>query len=611
MSIEINSKNEIGNLANSFETMRNAIYTTQSELKFLNDNLEKTVEERLVEIKTTNQRLSEREHQLSMMNQSLITHKQDLTDSNTKLQTQKKQLQNIVAAISFPLYVISNDHKIILMNKAAETFLGDTNPQERICCFTLKYLPEAGKCTIKESRCPLCVVTSTKKPFRGENIYFDENGQRRTIDVHAFPIFDESGDVTQIVEYCVDVTERKEAEYELKRARRNLQQLLDSMPIGIVLISENERIVQVNQTALSMSGYEHANEVINMSCQQLFVCDRHATDCTPNTVNNSEEKLITKNKIEVSILKSVVPIRFDNQNLYLGSFVDITEYKAAEVDKIRLENELIQARKLESIGTLAAGVAHEINTPIQFIGDNTKFVADAVTELCSVLNEYQTLFSNDLSGTAIEDLVHKNEDLIQSIDLDFLQEEIPQALRQTQEGVNQVSRIVRAMRDFSHVGVESKQKENLNSAIETTMTISRNVWKYVAEIEKDFDPELPLVNCCIGDIKQVVLNLLVNASHSIKDALDTRGEDKGTITIKTFVSKGSAIIAITDTGMGIPDEIKEKVFDHFFTTKEVGQGTGQGLSMAYQTIVDKHQGKLWFDSTINKGTTFYILLPID
>ncbi len=610
VQIDISQRNEIGSLVNSFITMRDAMQAAQAELKFTNENLEQTVEERLEEIKNTNQQLMQREQQLSMMNQSLTLHKQDLIDSNARLEAQKKQLQDILSAVSYPLYVMDMHHNIVIMNHATEELILDSRTQKSICCYALTR-PDPEKCVAKEKKCPMREVQKGKKNFSSEHVYFNKKGQRRTVHVQAFPIFDDTGNVVQIVESCMDITELKETEYELKRARRNLQQLLDSMPIGIVLVSKNERITHVNQTAMIMTEYKHLHELTNMDAHQIFECDDQLEHQVSDVINNREENLVTKSMKKIPILKSVVPIRFDNQNMFLEAFIDITEYKAAEADKLRLESELIQARKLESIGTLAAGVAHEINTPIQFIGDNTRFVADAVNDLCEVVNEYQTLFSDVKENLTIENIARKNEELLNNINFDFLQEEIPQALRQTQEGIDQVSRIVRAMRDFSHVGGESTQKENINSAIETTITISRNVWKYVADIQREFDAELPLVNCCVGDIKQVVLNLIVNASHTIKDALDARGGEKGSITIKTYVAKSHAVIAITDTGVGIPDDIKDKVFDHFFTTKEVGKGTGQGLSMAYQTIVDKHKGKLWFDSVVNQGTTFYIALPID
>jgi signal transduction histidine kinase len=174
-----------------------------------------------------------------------------------------------------------------------------------------------------------------------------------------------------------------------------------------------------------------------------------------------------------------------------------------------------------------------------------------------------------------------------------------------------VTKIVRAMKEFSHKGSEKMNFEDINKAIENTITISRNEWKYYADLDQELDPGLPLVRCVIGDIKQVVLNLIVNASHAIKELVEESGDEtKGRIRIKTCVTGTNAIIEVKDTGAGIPEDARDKVFDHFFTTKEVGKGTGQGLSMAYQTVVKKHGGKIWFETETGKGTSFFIALPL-
>jgi PAS domain S-box-containing protein len=293
---------------------------------------------------------------------------------------------------------------------------------------------------------------------------------------------------------------------------------------------------------------------------------------------------------------------------YRGVDRDITDSIREEEKRTILEKELQVSQKLEAVGTLAAGIAHEINTPIQFIGDNITFLYDSMKDLFKGFHCLKEMVSGLDDGTGtLKKRIHGIEE---ACDLEFLETEIPQALDQSREGVERVSAIVRTMKDFSHMGCGDLAVEDLNKAIETTITISQNEWKYVAEMKTDLDSALPPVSCFIGDIKQVILNLILNAAHTIQDALTARNEALGCITIRTYVHGSSAVIEIADTGMGIDDKNRDRVFEHFFTTKDVGRGTGQGLPMAYHTIVEKHKGEIGFTTEMGKGTTFCVKIPI-
>jgi signal transduction histidine kinase len=206
--------------------------------------------------------------------------------------------------------------------------------------------------------------------------------------------------------------------------------------------------------------------------------------------------------------------------------------------------------------------------------------------------------------------MEKIEDIKNQVDWAYLKDEIPKALNQSLEGITKVSSIVLAMKEFSHPGGKEKQLTDLNRLLETTVTIARNEWKYVAEIDKNLDPHLPQILCLPNEIGQVFLNILVNAAHAIaeKSGLHPEGE-KGRITLTSKVIPDHIEITFTDTGCGIPDQITKKVFDPFFTTKEVGRGTGQGLAISYDVIVKKHGGTIDFTSAEGKGTTFIIRLP--
>jgi PAS domain S-box-containing protein len=288
---------------------------------------------------------------------------------------------------------------------------------------------------------------------------------------------------------------------------------------------------------------------------------------------------------------------------FSGIARDISERQIMEAHKRH-------AQKLESIGQLAAGIAHEINTPIQYTTDNTHFLQDSFTEIESLLKAYHKLFEAVKPGRLSDPVIREIEMTINEIDLAYLEEEIPKAIKQSLEGLDHVAKIVSAMKQFSHPGTDEKVFTDINKAIQNIITISRNEWKYVAEIIMDLDSSMPMVPCLPGEFNQVILNIIVNAAHAVADSLDLKSGEKGTITVKTRFDDTWAEIRISDTGTGIPKEIRDKIFDPFFTTKEVGKGSGQGLAISHSVIVSKHGGSIDFETEINQGTTMIIRLPM-
>jgi signal transduction histidine kinase len=261
------------------------------------------------------------------------------------------------------------------------------------------------------------------------------------------------------------------------------------------------------------------------------------------------------------------------------------------------------------VGRLASGIAHEINTPIQFVGDNTRFLQDSFGGLQTLLNKYQELRAAAASGAVSPDLLAEVRRVEEESDCAYLLEEIPKALTQTLDGVTRVATIVRAMKDFAHPESKERAATDLNKALLSTLTVARNELKYVADVETDLG-ELPPVVCNISDLNQVFLNLLVNAANAIGEVVKGSGE-KGKIRVRTVAEGKTVLITISDTGCGIAEGIRTKVFDPFFTTKEVGRGTGQGLAIARSVVVERHKGSLTFESEVGKGTTFYVRLPVD
>jgi ammonium transporter len=289
---------------------------------------------------------------------------------------------------------------------------------------------------------------------------------------------------------------------------------------------------------------------------------------------------------------------------------EVIERTQAVAKQKELQHELVQAQKLESIGQLAAGVAHEINTPMQFVSDNIHYLKDCVAGLFEVVTAYkENLYSTD-SKKSWEARQAEITEITERCRFEKMEQQVPLAIEESLDGVQRVVTIVRAMKEFSHPGTHEKVFTDLNQAIHSAVTISRNRWKNIAQIQMDFDDQLPQVKTMPAEINQVLLNLVVNAADAILEKLDASGAEMGVITIRTFADEQHAMIQITDTGAGIPEEIVNRVFDPFFTTKEVGKGTGQGLAISRNVIVNKHQGELNVQSQPGEGTTFTIKLPL-
>jgi len=281
-------------------------------------------------------------------------------------------------------------------------------------------------------------------------------------------------------------------------------------------------------------------------------------------------------------------------------------------NRIQLETKLALQNKMEAIGQLAAGIAHEINTPLQYVGDNFNFIKDAFADMIAIIIDLRTDISEgtefaDSQSIFCQKYLQKYIDL----DMDFLVNEVPLSLSQSMNGINQVRNLVLAMKDFSHPGLKNQMLSNLNQGIEATVIISKNSWKYHADVEMDLDPELPLVYCSIDQINQVILNLIINASDAIKESISKNLLKRGRIGIRSRVENDALVIWVTDNGNGIPQNIQKRIFDPFFTTKEPGKGTGQGLAIAHDIIVVKHKGSLDFTSQEGQGTTFIISLPLN
>ncbi len=400
----------------------------------------------------------------------------------------------------------------------------------------------------------------------------------------------------------------------LEEREARLHAILETASEGIVTINSQGVVESFNGAAAEMFGYR-AKEVIGQNVSMLMLTpsreqhDQYLADY----LHTGQGKVIgIKREVEgkrkdgtlFPMELAVSEVKLGNSHLFTSIIRDLTR-------RNQLQAELAQAQKLESVGQLAAGIAHEINTPTQYVGDNTLFLKDAFGDISTVLDSFEKLLQAAKDGSVDQQLVAEVEAALQQADVEYLTEEIPQAIDQSLDGVERVAKIVRAMKEFSHPGSEEKSLVNLEQAIETTITVAHNEWKYVAELVTEFDPELPEVSCLPGELNQVFLNLIVNAAHAIDDTLDDGNTEKGTITVGTRRDGAWAEIIVRDTGTGIPEGVRARIFDPFFTTKEVGKGTGQGLAIARSVVVDKHGGTIDCETEPGKGTMFVVRLPIN
>ncbi len=399
-----------------------------------------------------------------------------------------------------------------------------------------------------------------------------------------------------------DITERERGKRELKR----LAAAVESAVNGIIITDAEGVIVYVNSAVEKQTGYTESEILGNTpglfksGCHDRAFYERLWETIRAGGVWSGRIKNRDKAGEIYEVEMQISPVFDDNGEIlnYVAVQRDLSHERA-------LELQLQQAQKLEAIGQLAAGIAHEINTPTQFVGDNLRFLKDGFADLARWRREVERFLEGPSvgDGPGLEALRR----FAAEIDLPYLDAEIPHAIEQSLEGVHRVATIVQAMKVFSHPGVSDLAAVDLNECLQSTITVARNEWKYHAEMQTAFDPDLPLIECNPGEMNQVFLNIIVNAAHGIADARQDDG-GKGTITIHTSHDDKCVEIRIADTGTGIPPEVRDRIFDPFFTTKDVGKGSGQGLAIAHN-VVHKHGGTIEVESEWGAGTTFVIRLP--
>jgi PAS domain S-box-containing protein len=385
---------------------------------------------------------------------------------------------------------------------------------------------------------------------------------------------------------------------------------------AVITVDREGKVLHANEVALSTLGWQsdeftgcQVHETIHHSQDDgseypWDFCPVFAAIEDGSSHHVDGDVFWKKNGSSFSADYIVCPTRND-QNEITGAiltFRNLTEQRIQESKRIH-------RMKLMAIGELSAGIAHEINTPVQFIGSNISFMGESFQDLLKVLKAYRKLGEVVQKEPYCHALLQEIAEIEESADIDYLEEEIPKAFEQTLHGVKQVTDLVQGLKGFAHSGTEGeKVASDINNIINNALLVSRNVYKYVADLETNLG-DIPPVKVYPGDIGQVVINLVINASHSIEEKKG-KSTSLGKITINSLLEGNDIVIQVSDTGKGIPEGVRDRIFDPFFTTKEVGRGSGQGLAISHTIINEKHNGEISFNSVIGEGTTFTVRIPI-
>ena len=507
------------------------------------------------------------------------------------------------------MYIKDDQHRFLVANQAMAEFVGLDSPYSMLGKTDEDFYPPELVALYRQQEAN--ILHTGQGIYQHEEPCINRQGEPIYLLTTKVPVTTSDGQRIGIAGIGRDITSRKKMESVLREAELKYRGIFNKAVVGIFQCTPEGRFLSVNPSMAFSFGYASPEEMVESITDirsQFFADPARGQEFMSvmsriGGVKNFECEAFCQDGSTIWLMLSSRSIREKGAIIrFEGVCDDISE-------RIQMREQSLHAQKLEAVGQLAAGIAHEINTPTQFIGDNIRFLKDNFAELGKTLELYGRLHQAAREGAVPGALLEQIAEGVDTAEIDYLLNEIPKALELTTEGIARISSIVGAMQEFSHPGTENKVMLDVNHAIESAILVCRNEWKYVAEMETDFDPNLPKIECIPGAFGQVMLNIIVNASHAIADATAQGGPAKGTIRIATRNAFEWVEISIADTGTGIPKKLQTRVFDPFFTTKEIGKGTGQGLSIARSVVVDKHGGSIHLESEMGKGTTFIIRLP--
>ena len=410
-------------------------------------------------------------------------------------------------------------------------------------------------------------------------------------------------------EYEMRAKQSQLAEQKIKQNEERLHRIIDSAYDAFVVFDTRGKITTFSSRAIELFGLE-ASEAIGKSIRSLLEYDHIIKDLSegrPKDASNVAScgvvESIAKHSsgktipVEVSLSMS----RFDRRPEFHAFIHDLSA-------RHELQSRMMHLEKMESLGKLSAGLAHEINTPMQFIGDNLSFLKSSLDTLFPILSETREFLKE--TGHLVPERSQAISSLIQEADLEFLLENMPEAVESTVHGIEKIAQITLAMKEFANPGFTSKSMANVDRMLQNVVTVARHAWEKVAELELSLQCQDHLLECMPAELSQVFASMLLNACDTIQEKMEAGTYSRGRITIETGVEDSNLCIHFRDDGMGIPESIRKKIFDPFFTTRDVGKGMGQGLTIAHAVVVEKHMGSIRFQTELHQGTCFTISIPL-
>ena len=567
-------KDEVGRLVVAFKEMVESLASREAELTVRNQQLKNEISGRLSAVES-------------------------LRESERKFRTLFDKSSDAILVFDGNRLIDCNEAAVHMLECLSKEELLSTPPED----FAPEFQPDGTPSTLQSRR--LLALAAKKGKHRYEWVGRTASSREFWVDALITVVPYGGRDVFYMV--WRDITTRKEEDEERIRLTTAIEQAAEV----ITVTDPAGTILYVNPSFERLSGYTPEetlgtlSDVLGtgtddkeMSAEIWETLERGGT-WKGRVANKRKDGTMYQAETTISPVRDASGVII---NFVIVSY-DVTK-------EASLEAQLLQAHKMEAIGELASGIAHEINTPTQYIGDNIRFFQESFGDIQKLLEKYRLLLEAVKSDQPAQEVATEIDTLIGDIELDYLIEELPIAIEQSLEGNSRVAEIVRAMKEFAHPGLEEKTAIDINHAIKNTIVVARNEWKYVAEVITDFDPSLPEVPCLPGSFNQVMLNIIVNAAHAIAEVVKDKPEEKGKITIRTRWVDAWAEIRIEDTGPGIPEKIRTKIFDPFFTTKDPGKGTGQGLALVHAVIVEKHKGTIEVETEPGKGTTFIVRVPL-
>ncbi len=506
--------------------------------------------------------------------------------------------------------VIDEQLRVVVFNVAAEKIFGYTS-DEIIGESALQLVPPSlsdsiGIILTKQ-------LSSSHEDRRREIPSITKDQRKIIIETQTSTLFTDTG--IYILSIFRDITEQKATIDQLAKEHTNNLLLLNSIGSMLIKIDDTDVIDLFNPVAERTFGVPKEQVVgkrlmeAPLSWDWKKVYKEIALKGSKHEVTHIEELKFKKPDGSKGLMEIVIhPIYDEAEDKYKGILFlgeDITKKQETAILKA-------QAQKLESIGELAAGIAHEINTPIQYVASNLEFLAESYQDSLEYIEKVEDMLTKLATGHGDQDSIQTLAQMKEELDFDYLVEEVPQAISQSASGMEKVATIVGAMKTFSHPSVNEKIPVDINETLDTAISISTNEWKYVAKIEKHFDPNLPITPAFPNELNHAFLNLIVNASHALEEKFSSseNHDIKGIIDISTRLTEDAIEICVSDNGNGVPEDIRDKIFDQFFTTKQAGKGTGQGLSITHAAIVMKHKGQISVTDSSMGGAKFIVKIPL-